>query len=189
MLIEDRLRIFDDDVAGPDLQPRCAVLGEQVGKHLQGRSNLVGAVGRALDDRRVRAERGVVHEGAVRDAAEVDAEVDAVGERVQAGGGVVPVEAEIQGEVVAGAGRDDEERHVMAGRDRGDQGLGTVAARHPEQIGAGDHRALGQLRDVLRPSGIEHDDLGPELTRLLHQPEPFDLASARPRIHDEERPS
>ena len=56
-----------------DGEARAAVMGQQVREELKGGTCLVVAVRGALDDGRVGAEGGVVHEDAVPDAAQVDA--------------------------------------------------------------------------------------------------------------------
>src|SRR3712207_9554005 len=83
----------------------------------QGGAALVVAVGGALHDGGVRAEGGVVHERPPVDLTEVDAGLHAVAQRLQAAGGVLAVQAEVEGEVVAGARADDQEgRSVQIGR-------------------------------------------------------------------------
>ena len=55
------------------------------------------------------------------------------------------VDAVVEGEVVAGARGDDHHRDIPASGDARDQGLGSVAAGHPEQVGPlvdGDHIEL-----------------------------------------------
>jgi hypothetical protein len=59
------------------------------------------------------AERGVVNECPVTDDAQVDPLLHAIGKRVQAGRRVLPVQPQVEGEVVAGAGAGDQERKVM----------------------------------------------------------------------------
>src|SRR5690606_17625390 len=95
-----RLGRGDRGVTGPGHQPGPLLAGEQVGQQLQAGADLVVAVGGALHDRRVRAERGVVDEGPVPGEAQVHPEFHAVRQRVQAGGRVVTVESEVQREVV-----------------------------------------------------------------------------------------
>jgi hypothetical protein len=55
-------------------------------------------------------------------------------------------DAEIQGEVAARAGGDDDERDAVGGRDGGDQGLGPVAASHAEKITPPPDGVLRQLQ-------------------------------------------
>ena len=139
---------------------RPAAADEQVRQHVGGGAGLVVAVGRALHDGRVGAERGVVDERPVADEAEVDAQLDAVAEPVEAGRRVLPVQPEIEGEVVAGTGRDDQQREVVLGGDAGDQRLGAVPAGHAEQVGAVGHRHAGELTDIDGPGTLQQRDLG-----------------------------
>ena len=80
---------------------------------------------------------------------EVDAHLLAVGQRAQAGRRVVPIQAEIQREVIAGAGADHQHRHVVLGGDAGDQRLGAVAAGHAQ---AGRRRASTASRTIAATS-------------------------------------
>lgn len=86
------------------------MLGQQGRQHLQDGACLVVTVGRTLHDFGVHAERGAVDEDAPRvpvrrfslmDEAQIDAEFDAVGQRLQTAGGILPVQAQVHGEVVA----------------------------------------------------------------------------------------
>ena len=99
-----------------------------------------------LDDLGVDAERDVVDEDPAVDGGEVDAALDGVAEGVERADDVVAVEAEVEREVVAGAGRDADERHVGRHGDRRHQGLGAVAAGHADHVGAAVDGVLGQLR-------------------------------------------
>ncbi|CAM5397252.1 hypothetical protein STANM309S_00736 [Streptomyces tanashiensis] len=100
------------------------------------------------DTLRVHPEGDGVDEGPPRDRAQVDPELLAVAQRVEAAGRVGAVEAQVQGEVVAGAGRHHQERQVVLGGDLGHQRLRAVAAGHPEQIGALGHGLPGQPGDI-----------------------------------------
>ncbi len=114
--------------------------GQQVGEHVEEGLDLVIAVGGAVHHSPVGAEGHVVDKGPSADESEVDAQFDAVGERVQAGRRVVPVQAEVQREVVAGAGRDDHEGEAVSSRDAGYECLRSVAAGHAEQVRPAAHR-------------------------------------------------
>ncbi len=59
---------------------------------------------------------------------------------------VVAVDAEVEGEVVAGSGRDDDERETVLGGHRGDEGLGAVTTGHAEDVGATGHGVLRPAR-------------------------------------------
>ncbi|GAA3071779.1 hypothetical protein GCM10020254_14520 [Streptomyces goshikiensis] len=122
------------------------------------------------------------------EVSQVDAQFDAVGQRLQAPGGVLAVQAQVQGEVVAGAGADHHEGQVVRHGHPGDQGLGPVTARDAEQVGAAPDGLPRQLDHVLRPVRIQHDDLRPQGPGPLREPELGDLPASRARVHDQERP-
>ena len=86
--------------------------------------------------------------GAAVDLAEVDPRLHPVPERLEAGGRILPVQPEVEREVVAGAGADDEERHVVLGGDLRHQGLRAVATGHAEQVRAAGQGVAGELLDV-----------------------------------------
>src|SRR4029077_13492962 len=133
---QQRLRRLDLHAVCPYGQPRSAVALPQVGERAQGRIELVAAVGRGLDDLRVRAEGRVVDEGPAVDHPEVDPQLDAVGQGAQAGGRVLAVQPEVEGEMVTGARADHQERDAVLGGDAGHQGLRAVTAGHTEQVRA-----------------------------------------------------
>ena len=72
-------------------------------------------------------------------------------QRVQAAGGVVAIQSQIQGKVVTGAGRDDQQRNAVLGGDAGDERLGPIPAGHPQQVGPIGHRPAGQLAHIPLP--------------------------------------
>ena len=119
-----------------------------------------------------------------RDQAQVDTQLDAIGEGIQAGGRVVTVQPEIEGEVVAGARRDDHHRDVPARGDTRHQGLGSVAAGDPEQVGPAVDRLPGERGHVDDPGTFEQGHLGAERGGLVVEPEFRDLPAARPWVHD-----
>src|SRR3712207_9515729 len=82
------------------------------------------------------------------DLTEVDAGLHAVAQRLQAAGGVLAVQSEVEGEVVAGARADDQKGHPVLGRDLRDQRLRTVPAGHTEQVRPAGEGVPGQLLDV-----------------------------------------
>jgi hypothetical protein len=128
---QHRLRPVDGHSSCRGHQPRPLLAGEQLGKQVQGGPGLVFAVGRALHHGGIGPEGRVVDERAPVDEAEVHTELDPVPEGVQAPRGVLAVQPEVEGEVVAGAGRDDQQWNVVLGGDAGDQGLGPIPAGHP----------------------------------------------------------
>ena len=109
----------------------------------------------------------------------------AVAERVQRPDHVVAIEAQIEGEVVAGAGRNADVRHPCPGRDRGDQRLRAVTARHADHVGAA---ATASSASCSRSSpGSSRIGSIPALPALDDQVEPLDLPAAGPRVHDQHR--
>ena len=112
-----------------------------------------------VHERRVDAERNVVQEAALARAADVDAPFLAL-EALERRERVVAVEAEVAGEVVARAERDDDERQVALDGDRGHARDRAVTARRAEHVRVG--RAC-QLGDVVVLA--EHSRLDPARLR------------------------
>ena len=109
--------------------------------------------------------------GPPADDAEVDAQLDRVlGERGQAGGRVLTVQAEVEGEVVAGAGADDHERDVVLGGDPGHQCLGAVATGHAEQVGAARQGLPHHRRDVDVPGPSSRTTSAPSASAFSFSP-------------------
>lgn len=81
---QKRLRPVDRLPVGDRGEPGTTVPLEQVGQRVEGGAQLVVAVGGRLHDLGVGAERDVVDEREAADYPEVDAQVDAVGQRAQA---------------------------------------------------------------------------------------------------------
>ncbi len=174
-----------DDVRAVELEVERVVVGaEQLGEHLRRGVELGVAVLVRLHDRRVHAERHVVHEHAAVDPREVDASFVAVEERVERTHHVVAVDAEVEREVVAGAGGDAHERDVVLGRDARHQGLRAVAAGHADHVGAPRDRVPGELLEVVAARERHRLDAarlggGGELG--------VGLPATRPRVHDQDR--
>ena len=96
---------------------------------------------------------------------------------------VVAVEAEVQGQVVARAGRHDDHRQTELGGDGADHGLRAVAAGHAEHVhAAGGHVAHGL--DPVHPR-FEHDRLDAAPLALVDEVEPLGLAAARLEVHEQ----
>jgi hypothetical protein len=184
---QHRLRAGHRHGTSADGQRGPAMAGQQLRQDLQRGTPLVVPVGRAAHHLRVGTERGVVDERPVTDDAQVDPLFHAVGERIQAGRRVLPVQPQVQREVVAGAGADHQERKSMLGGDPGHQRLGPVPARHAEQVRAAGHRLPGQRRHVYRARAVQQRHLRAQRFGLVLQPEPGDLPAPRPRVHDQER--
>ena len=102
---------------------RFGIRSDQLRHHVDHRAHLVVPVRRRLHDRAVHPHGHVVHECAAVDAAEIDAPFMPVAERVERADDVVAVDAEVEGEVVPGAGGNAHVREIVLGRDRGDRGL------------------------------------------------------------------
>jgi hypothetical protein len=97
---------------------------------------------------------------AVADDAKVDPQLDAVTQRIQAPRRVLAVQPQIQGEVVVGPDRDDQQRHIMLGGDAGDQRLGRIPAGHPSRSAPG-HRRAGELTHVHDSRPLQQGDSAP----------------------------
>ena len=91
----------------------------------------------AMHEPRIDPERDVVQEEPVAGAPDVDPAFAAVDEGGERSDRIVAVEADVAGEMVAGAERDADERQVALDRDVGDRRERAVAARHAERIGGG----------------------------------------------------
>ena len=114
---------------------------EDVGHGVEQGADLGVPVARALDRLGVQAERDVVDEHPAVDLGEVHPPLTAVDERVESADDVVAVHAEVEGEVVPGAGRHAGVRQPELGGDRGDDGLRAVPTRHREPVRATRDRA------------------------------------------------
>ena len=158
---------------------------QQFGQQRPGGLGLGLAVAVLLDDRGVGTQRDVVHEEAAVDGGIVDLALDGVGEGAQRAAGIVPIEAEIEGEVVPGPRRHADERYPGRGRHRGHEGLRTVTPGHAEAVGPAGHRVLGQASQVV--AAVEQHGLHPQVLSQLDQAELLDLAAARPRVAQQHR--
>jgi hypothetical protein len=163
---------------------RCRVRPDQAGEHGCSRLELGVPVVVRLDDLGVEPERRVVHEHPAVDLGEVDAPFDAVGERVQRAHHVVPVQAEVQREVVPGAGGDHHVRDLVLGGDGRDERLRAVPAGHADHVRPAGDRVLGELQQVVALP--QHDRLDPPGLALIHQPEPLRLSPAGLEVHDQD---
>ena len=134
-----------------------------------------------VDELRVDAERDVVQEQPVVRAADVDAALDAVDERLERADRVVAVEPEVAREVVARPEGDADERQVSLDRDLGHRRQRAVAARHPERVGIG---VTGELPEVVAVA--EHMHVDPRARGRLDQL--VVPAVTRARVDDQEGP-
>ena len=109
-----------------------------------------------------------------------------VPEGIKAACRVLAVQPEIQGEMVARAGADHQERKVVLRRNAGHQRLGSVPTGDAEQIGPAFHGLPGQRVDVHRSRSLKKRHLGAEFFRLPLEVELHHLAPAGTRIHHQE---
>ncbi len=145
------------------------------------------AVGRAANCVSVDPERGVVEESAAVHLCHVDLPLDAVCERVESTGHVVPVHTHVEREMVARAGRNAHKWNAVRGRHRGHHRQRPVATGHPKRVSAGRHCFTGQRVQVL--SGGEDDNLDPLRARTLGDPGVCGLAATGPRVDEQRRPT
>ena len=99
---------------------------------LQERSRLRVAIRRLPNRLAVDPERDVVEEQPTVHAADVDQALDAVGERLERADEIVPVDAEVEREVVPRPGWNADERQAVCVRGRRDDRQRPVAARDAE---------------------------------------------------------
>ena len=97
---------------------------------------------------------------------------------------VLTVETQVEGEVVAGAGGDADERQIVFDGDGRHEGLRAVASGHAQAVGAAGDRVAGELLEI--EAVIEHHHLDAELLGQRHQIELLDLASAGPGVADQD---
>ena len=109
---------------------------EHVRGRLQQRPRLGVAVGRLPNRVAVDPEGDVVEEEAAVHLRHVDPALDAVGERVERADQIVAIEAEVEREVVAGAGGNADERKSVCECGCCDDGERPVAAGDAERVGA-----------------------------------------------------
>ena len=103
--------------------------------------------------------------------------------RVEGTDHVVAIQAEVQREVVARAGRDHHHRHAVFGGDGGDEGLRSVASGHANGVRSiGDRLASEGPQVVAR---LENDGPDSTLTARVDQIEPLRLPAAGLQVHDE----
>ena len=100
---------------------------------------------------------------------EVHAPLDPVGKRIERTDHVVSVQAEVESEVVAGAGGDADVGDVMTHGNGGDQCLRTVTSRHPDDIRTPPDGILRELAKVV--TGPEQQRLDVALSCLVRQVE------------------
>ncbi len=72
----------------------------------------------------------------------------------------------------------------MPGRDRCDERLGAVAARHPENVGAPGDRFFGELEQVVPL--VQDDRLDSPLRALIYQVKSLSFSAAGLQVHDQD---
>ncbi len=97
---------------------------------------------------------------------------------VQTRGGILPIQSEVESEMVAGSGADHHERKPVFRRDRRDQGLRSVTTRDAEQVRPALDGLLRQLGDVELLRTAQQHHFGPEFLGLVLQVETDNLAPA-----------
>ena len=119
-------------------------------RRLQQRARLGVAVGRLPNRVAVDPERDVVEEEAAVHLRHVDAALDAVGEGVERADEIVAVDADVEREMVAGAGGNADEREAVRESGCGHDGERSVAAGDPERVRAVRHGLVDE-RGSLSP--------------------------------------
>ena len=103
------------------------------------------------------------------DLAQVYITLAPVDEGIEGADHIFAIDAEVEGEVVAGPGRDAGVRQVVLGGDRRHQRLRAVAAGHRQPVGAPPHRGPHQLLELIPLAQLDH--LQTSLPRRLREPD------------------
>ena len=165
------------------MSPASPTRAEHTQRGLQQRSALRVAIAGLLHGVAVDAKRHVVEEDAAVHLADVDPPLDPGGERVEGPDDVVPVQAEVEGEVVARpCGHADEGKPVLE-RHRSDDRERAVAAGDAERAGSTLDRRAGKLGEVV--ARAEHDRVDSALARSFRQGGASGLAAAGFRVDEE----
>ena len=137
----------------------AAARAEHVGHGVEQGADLGVAVAGALDRLGVQPERDVVDEHPAVDLGQVHPPLTAVDERLEGADDIVAVDAEVEREMVAGAGGHARVRQPELGGDRGDDRLRAVPTRHREPVRAALDRAADEHLEVV--AGLQLDRLDP----------------------------
>ena len=105
-------------------------------------------------------------------------------EGVERADDIVAVDPEVEGEVVAGPGRDAGVGQAQLGGDHRDDGLRAVAAGHRQGVGSIGDRAAHELLEV--GAELQFDRLDATRARLVGQVELLGLPPARLRVVEED---
>ena len=169
---------------GPAQVEPLALGPEHLRHRVEDRPQLRVAVALPLHRLGVEPERDVVDEDAAVDLGQVDAALATVDKCLEGADDVVAVDAEVEGEVIPGPGRDAGVGQVELGRDHRDHRLRAVAAGHRYRIGAVGHRVAHQLLEVGAKRQL--DRLDAPLSGLFGELELLRLAAARLRVVEED---
>ena len=170
-----------------ELQAGCRrARTEHLRGRLQQRARLGVAVGRLPNRVAVDPERHVVEEEAAVHLRHVDPALDAVGERVERADEIAAVDAEVEREVVAGAGGNADERKLVRECGCRDDGERSVAAGDAERVRAARHGVVDERCEVVVRAHDDHVDAA--LARPLGEAGARRLAAAGPRVDEEHGP-
>jgi hypothetical protein len=136
-----------------------------------------------VDEARVEPQRDVVEKEALADRAHVDPPLAAL-EGVEGSDRVVPLDAEISGEVVPCPERNADERKVALESDRRDGSERAVSTGHSQGFRSGLGRPAGNLGRVVVLA--EDVDVDPKTTSFLGELFRRGLLVSRPRVDQEE---
>ena len=170
-----------------ELQAGCwRARSEHLRGRLRERARLGVAVGRLPNRVAVDPERDVVEEEAAVHLGHVDPALDAVGEGVERADQIAAVDADVEREVVAGAGGNADERKLVRESGCGHDGERPVAAGDAERVRAARHRLVDERCEVVVRAQDDHVDAA--LARPLGEAGARRLAATGPRVDEEHGP-
>jgi hypothetical protein len=136
-----------------------------------------------VHEARIQPQGDVVEKEALADRADVDPPLAALEGR-KGSDRVVPIDAEVSGEVVPSPERNADERKVALEGDRDDGGERSVSTRHSQGFGSGLGRSAGNLgRVVVLGEDVDVDTKATSFVGELFRRGPL---VSRPRIDQEE---
>ena len=112
---------------------------------------------------------------------------NAVGQGPQARRRILPVQPQVQCEVIAGTRADHHERQVVLGGHLGHQRLRAVASGHAQQVRAMSDGLTSHLGHVDWLGSADEEHLGAQIFGLADQVELLHLPAAGLRVHDQVR--
>ena len=171
-------------IRGREPDRSAAVLtGAHLPHHLGDGALLVLPVLVAVHRLGVHPEADIVEERPVTSEAVIDENLVTVANRVERGQRVVPIESEVEAEVVARPDRDTEERHITLDGNARHQPERAVTAGRADRVGAGVDGVARELSDVVAAFEHDHSDAG--LAGGVGQPELLGLAVAAPAVDNQ----